>query len=1360
MLTELLGRLKRNGRKKDPAAAVHSATWSSTTSSNVSLVKSSKPLSHANPSGKLRPPANDANRVGDIGGLPPTNLSVTPSRLQRPGLTNLWERANETLRNDPDSEKRELAQSYAEILASELAGPESGPLDTDPAHLKQEIVAERLNARVEMLSHEQLSISVGSRELDIEPLLRNVSKHIVAARDLISSAAGADPHAALACAGGLVILTFLIRPLEQREHILRGLELTSSLICRYFAMEQVYRSRARLESLSAELARKLVLDLEQNLIKLYSNIIEFQARALCYLHRTRSTRFIRDVFRGDTWKTLIEEIERLDAHCRAFANLITDEKILTFLESHSEKVEQVIININTPQPVSFDLLRRRTALLRTLYACPYRDRKDINSERAPGTCEWFTEHGYFSNWMSAVDSKILRISADPGCGKSVLSRYLVDEILPSTSFRTTCYFFLKDDFEDQKLASIAMCCILRQLFEQNPDLMDERTLAKFEAAGDNLCNSFPSLFEMLLEASMRVEIELICIFDALDECNAEDCRQITAALSKFYMNPGEGSRLKVIITSRPYARIQRSLQKLETSVPAIHLRGDSESQLRKISGEIGVVIRHRVRSFAEAQLLEPHEIELLEQSLSNSQHRTYLWVKLALDYIEDRLESLTNKSIQAVLRSVPEKLDGLYEKILDRSANKERARKVLQIILAAFTPLSLDEISTALCIEKEHSRGSQLIKEPTHRLQSYLREICGLFVTVVDGSVYLLHETAREFLIRNSDSVGLDAHDETYKSTLLHSITLRESHLVVAKVCVWYLMKKDFDISAGTHSEWEMATYTSRYWARHLNSIDAQDIEYIADETMYLCKTALKRDGPLHTSHLMRKYRPPRWHFDIGFDSLASSCLHLLGNVRGGPLIVAIILGFDWVVSRLLIEDPQAGRQVDRKGITALWWAAWAGNAQITRLLLELYDDTDYGDIALNGVRSTPLTVAIAHKHNAVVHALLKDPRISITTRCRVRRNWTPMHYAIAADNFELFQLLLAEERTFAGWTSADFADLLMHSIKWGSAQTVNHLFSDSRFDFNSSDSKTWRTQFCQLANPMEKNELRPSFSEEERLNMMRILVETHQVDFARSDRGGRSPVSWAASRPANAVILTYLLDELNLEPDTLDRQGRSPLSYSAEIYCYRNIDALLRTGKVNINSVDNEGRTPLMKATQLQFRAKVTKRNPSERKYKMLRGSAAIATLRLLDHAPDVNLQDVEGNTALINAAQNRVVEGVRALIRHGADVNVQDIHGRTALAHAAEKLCFESVEALLLKAGADAKLCDDEGRSPLWLATESMNHLLPRYDIHGKMENMRGVVGLLQSSKGEDGGLKSHGRGEDLVRNHTCEEGLIKVV
>ncbi|EXF80835.1 hypothetical protein CFIO01_01206 [Colletotrichum fioriniae PJ7] len=1124
-------------------------------------------------------PAGVEKQVDSTRDTTPTKLFSTLPEDTSSALTNLWKKATEALQNDPDSVKRDLAEHYAEILASELCEPRDGPKAKDPGHLKHEQVAERLNVKVEELSQERLTISIGSRELAIEPMFKNVSKHIVAARDLISSAAGAEPHAALACAGGLVILTFLVRPIEQREHILRGLELTSSLICRYFAMEQVYRSRARLESLSAESARKLELDLEQNLINLYTNIIEFQARALCYLHRSRSTRFIRDMFRGNTWKDLIEEIERLDANCRAVANLITDEKILTFLESHSTNVEQAIINVNAPQTVSFNLMRRRTELLRNLYACPYRDRKDVNPERAPGTCEWFTEHDYFRDWMSAADSRILLVSADPGCGKSVLSKYLVDDVLPTTSVRTTCYFFFKDDFEDQKRASIAMRCILRQIFEQTPDLMDEKTVAKFEAAGNNLSDSFPSLFEILLEVSIRVETELICLLDALDECNAQDCRQITSALSKFYKKPNEGSRLKFIITSRPYIQIQRSLQKLETSTPTIHLRGDDESQLKRISGEIGVVIRHRVKSIAEVQLLEPHEVELLEQSLSNSGHRTYLWVKLALDFIEDRLESPTKETIQNVLSSVPEKLDGLYEKILDRSPNKEQARKVLQIIIAAIMPLTLGQMSTALCIKKEHKDFSQVREESVTRFRSYLRQICGLFVTIVDGKVYLLHETARAFLVQGSDPVRLDTHVERPKMTWLHSISLRESHLVMAKACVWFLCIRKAAISRGQYTidesrdkitaKWEdLEMYALFCGIDHLQELDDEDFDSFADEATSLCKSDVPGVRPgygpcILSGHILPPYHHPKGRFDIGFDSLASNCIYI-GNAERCPLFVAIISKFDRAASKLLAEDPLAGRQVDWKGTTALWWAAWAGRAHIVRLLLAHYDDVEYGDIALNGGLSTPLSVAIAHRHNDAAHALLQDPRTSLTTRCYIRRNWTPIHYAIAAHNLEFVELLLADKRTFVGWTSADFADLVTHSIKWGNLKTIDFLLSDKRFDFGSSDSKTWRTQFCHLANPMDNNQLRPSFPENDRLDLMEYLVDTLQVDLAKSDRG--------AKKASQAALL--LMDS-GADVNVRDMEGKTALIKAADKGLVEVVKALIERG-AEVNDQDIYGRTAL----------------------------------------------------------------------------------------------------------------------------------------------------------------------------------------
>jgi hypothetical protein len=86
--------------------------------------------------------------------------------------------------------------------------------------------------------------------------------------------------------------------------------------------------------------------------------------------------------------------------------------------------------------------------LKMLYISPYRDRKERNIERVSGICEWFTNHSLFQNWNKNQRLSLLWVFVDPGCGKSVLVKYLVDHILLSISKRTTYYFFFKDDFMD------------------------------------------------------------------------------------------------------------------------------------------------------------------------------------------------------------------------------------------------------------------------------------------------------------------------------------------------------------------------------------------------------------------------------------------------------------------------------------------------------------------------------------------------------------------------------------------------------------------------------------------------------------------------------------------------------------------------------------------------------------------------------------------------------------------------------------------------------------------------------------------------------------------------------------------------
>lgn len=64
---------------------------------------------------------------------------------------------------------------------------------------------------------------------------------------------------------------------------------------------------------------------------------------------------------------------------------------------------------------------------------------------------------------SEAGSPLLLLTAYPGCGKSVLSRYLIETILPKSKDRTVCYFFLKDDFKHRKSATGALCTMLHQL---------------------------------------------------------------------------------------------------------------------------------------------------------------------------------------------------------------------------------------------------------------------------------------------------------------------------------------------------------------------------------------------------------------------------------------------------------------------------------------------------------------------------------------------------------------------------------------------------------------------------------------------------------------------------------------------------------------------------------------------------------------------------------------------------------------------------------------------------------------------------------------------------------------------------------
>ena len=669
-------------------------------------------------------------------------------------------------------------------------------------------------------------------------------------------------------------------------------------------------------------------DFVQAVEELYSNIFEYQARLICHLSQKSPKRGLRGILKLDDWEGMLKRVQTSADKCTQYCTFSDRQREKEFYDNESSRMLQSV-DIQKRILDTFEASQARrqqdrrddkeAELLETL-ASDYKSDKDSVSARVPGTCEWFLEDNRFLEWRNSKDSRLLWVSAGPGCGKSVLSRCLVDErkVCTNAMASTVCYFFFKDGQEQRMRGANALSAMLHQLF--NNTSLISHALPSSRSYGKKLRDAFSELWGILVNCAQDSEAgEIICILDALDECEKDSRSQLLEKLVSFFSPTGghksPSYKIKFLVTSRPYDDLEEKFQSLSGVSTYIRFDGDDKSQ--RIGQEINLVIDHEIPRIAGG-FTDEHRKRISDR-LKGMNNRTYLWLFLTIDIIiGSRSKYRKPSSIDSLLSNLPSEVSDAYETILARSSDIDLARILLQLIVAATRPLSLEEANIALTLATQETCTShkELDLWPLPDFKSTVLNICGLFISIHDGKISLIHQTAREFLLRTKES-------PSYPGKWEGCLDMATAQGKISQICLAYLNFDDFAGTPQSHSSqnsyaqredecYHLLDYAAVNWAAHYSSQPSEFAKNAQKAAQKLCNTSLPQQ-----SYWFRIYCESEYLRFEGWTSLG----------------IASLLGLRYVVETFLNERADVNAQGGEYG-NALQAASRGGHDQVVQILL------------------------------------------------------------------------------------------------------------------------------------------------------------------------------------------------------------------------------------------------------------------------------------------------------------------------------------------------------------------------------------------------------------------------------------------
>jgi len=569
----------------------------------------------------------------------------------------------------------------------------------------------------------------------------------------------------------------------------------------------------------------------------------------------------------------------------------------------------------------------------------------IKGAKVQGTCEWIKSNALYDSWLRS-NSQLLWLSGGPGKGKTMLSIFLAEEFEKIANYSQNTLFlqyFCDNKDAKRNTAVTIMRGLISQLLQFQPGLFDH-ILPSFKIQQESLFadSSFETLWRIFNTMLRDPVLGIVyCVLDGLDECD-EASLEILLGKIKTLFSPetSPSHRFKMIVVSRD---LPKFIPQLLTGTPRIRLDSDADSE---INNDLQRFINDKIERLPAYRLCPEMLRVHMKKVFQERAQGTFLWVAL----VAKALRKCEATEIKGVLNQFPPGLDELYARMLLQIDTKRRelAAKILLWVVIATRPLTLSELGTAVGIDTEPSGGFSLA-QVTRDQVSY----CGSFLTIETDEVRLVHQSAKDYLLRETP----DSNSELE----VFRVKREAGNLEVARKCLKYLQngafangEVDLEKDIAHLKAFPLISYAALRWPEHARALVLPGDIFDLSLPFYH-KKSQAREAWLKTYLSTEVYREPPKSF---------SRLHIASYLGILPLTANLIRKKGRIsrLRRLYLN------KLDGNGNTALLYAAREGHEAVVQLLVEKGANIEVKDSDSN----TALIRAALYGHEAVVRLLVE----------------------------------------------------------------------------------------------------------------------------------------------------------------------------------------------------------------------------------------------------------------------------------------------------------------------------------------------------------------------------------------------------